>query len=166
MATKLGAAKDPKVVPLFAPAEKKESEKKWGKAVMAHGYCILPSILLQAQGRLGVNAQEMVVLLQLAEHWWRADSKVFPKKEVIAQRVGLSTRQVQRHIQRLEELKLVERKDRYRSGLRTSNEYDLAGLVAKLKAIEPDFAKGKKLKLAAGKAGGITAALAEGGEAI
>lgn len=91
---------------------------------MSHGYCIFPSILLQAQSRLGVNAQEMVVLLQLTEHWWRADSKVFPKKEVIAQRVGLSTRQVQRHIQRLEELKLVERKERYRGGLRTSNEYD------------------------------------------
>jgi DNA-binding transcriptional ArsR family regulator len=159
MATTLGAVKDMKVVPLFAPAEKKESEKKWGKAVMANGYCVLPSILLQAQGRLGVNAQEMVVLLQLVEHWWRADSKVFPKKEVIAQRVGLSARQVQRHIRQLEELKLVERKDRFRSGLRTSNEYDLSGLVAKLKAIEPDFAKAKKLKSAAAQAGGITAAM-------
>ena len=98
---------------------------------------------------------------QLAEHWWRADSKVFPKKEVIAQRVGLSTRQVQRHIQRLEELKLVERKERYRGGLRTSNEYDLSGLVEKLKAIEPDIAKAKKLADAAKKAGGLTTALAE-----
>lgn len=160
MATKSTARKDEKVVPLFAPQDKKESEKKWGKAVMEHGYCIFPSILLQAQGRLGVSAQEMVVLLQLAEHWWRADSKVFPKKEVIAERVGLSTRQVQRHIQRLEELKLVERKERFRSGLRTSNEYDLKGLVAKLKAIEPDVATAKKLKVAATKPGGLTAALA------
>lgn len=161
MAIKQAAAKDQKVVALFSEKDKKESEKKWGKAVMSHGYCIYPSILLQAQSRLGVSAQEMVVLLQLAEHWWRADSKVFPKKEVIAQRVGLSTRQVQRHIQRLEELKLVERKERYRGGLRTSNEYDLSGLVEKLKAIEPDIAKAKKLTAASKKAGGLTAALAE-----
>ncbi len=102
MATKTApaaAAKSPKVVPLFAEKD---------KTVMSHGYCIFPSILLQAQSRLGVSAQEMLVLLQLAEHWWRADGKVFPKKEVIAQRVGLSARQVQRHIQRLEELKLVK----------------------------------------------------------
>lgn len=161
MATKATAVKDNKVVPLFTQQDKKESEKKWGKAVMAHGYCIFPSILLQAQSRLGVSAQEMAVLLQLAEHWWRAESKVFPKKDVIAARVGLSTRQVQRHIQRLEELKLVQRKERYRSGLRTSNEYDLKGLVTKLGAIEPDIAKAKTLKAAATKPGGLTAALAK-----
>jgi predicted transcriptional regulator len=162
MATKTAAApKNPKVVSLFVEKDKKESEKKWGKSVMAHGYCIFPSILLQAQSRLGVSAQEMVVLLQLAEHWWRADSKVFPKKEVIAQRVGLSTRQVQRHIQRLEELKLVKREERYRGGLRTSNIYNLKGLVDKLAAIEPDIAKAKKLAEAAKKAGGLAVALAE-----
>jgi hypothetical protein len=156
------AGKDEKVVPLFAPQDKKESEKKWGKAVMAHGYCIFPAILLQAQGRLGVSAQEMVVLLQLAEHWWKAAGKVFPAKDVIAQRVGLSTKQVQRHIKRLEELKLVQRKERYKSGgSRTTNEYDLSGLVAKLKAIEPDIAQAKKLKAAATKPGGLTAALAK-----
>lgn len=156
------ASKEDRVVPLFAPQDKKESEKKWGKAVMGHGYCLFPSILLQAQGRLGVSAQEMVVLLQLAEHWWKAASKVYPSKDVIAQRVGLSAKQVQRHIRRLEELKLVQRKERYRSGgSRTTNEYDLSGLVAKLKAIEPDVAKAKKLKAAATQAGGLTAALAK-----
>lgn len=82
-----------KVVPLFDLKDQKESEKKWGKAVMSHGYCIFPSILLQAQGRLGVSAQEMVVLLQLAEHWWKFANKVYPSKDVIAQRVGLSTKQ-------------------------------------------------------------------------
>ncbi len=156
------AVKDSKVVSLFKPTDKKESEKKWGKAVMAHGYCIFPSMLLQAQGRLGVNAQEMIVLLQLAEHWWKAAGKIFPSKDVIAQRVGLSTKQVQRHIKRLEELKLVQRVERYKSGgSRTTNEYDLSGLVAKLKAIEPDIAAAKKLKAAATKPGGLTAALAK-----
>lgn len=161
MSTKTTSAKTAKVVSLFEEKDKKESEKKWGKAVMAHGYCIFPSMLLQAQSRLGVNAQEMVVLLQLVEHWWRADSKVFPKKEVIAERVGLSTRQVQRHIQRLEELKLVKREERYRGGMRTSNNYNLNGLVIKLKTtIEPEIAEAKKLAASAKKAGGLKAALA------
>ena len=162
MPTTTASKKSLNVVPLFAEKDKKESEKKWGKAVMAHGYCIFPYILPQAQSRLGVNAQEMVVLLQLVEHWWRADSKVFPKKEVIAERVGLSTRQVQRHIQRLEELKLVKREERYRGGMRTSNIYNLSGLVTKLKTtIQPEIAQAKKLAASAKKAGGLKAALVE-----
>jgi predicted transcriptional regulator len=161
MTTTSAQKKTGNVSAMFQPKDMKESEKKWGKAVMALGYCILPSILLQAQGRLSVSSQEMMVLLQLAEHWWKADSKVFPSKDVIAERVGLSTKQVQRHIKQLEELKLVRRKERYNSGgSRTSNEYDLSGLVAKLKQIEPEITKAKKLKVAATKPGGLKAALA------
>jgi predicted transcriptional regulator len=144
------------VVPLHGAKDKKESEKKWGKSVMDHGYCVLPSLLLQAQSRLAVNAQEMIVLLQLVEHWWTADGEVFPSKKVIAERVGLSTKQVQRHIARLEEAKLVLRVKRYKtSGGRTSNLYDLSGLVAKLKSIEADVAKAKKFTAAAKKPGGL-----------
>lgn len=153
------AAPAENVVP-FPSKDLKESEKKWSKAVMKHGYCIFPSILLQAQGRLGVNAQEMIVLLQLAEHWWKASGQVFPSKEVIAQRIGLSTKQVQRHVKRLEELKLVTRSPRYNSnGSQSSNLYDLQGLVDKLKSIEPDIAKVKELKAEATKAGGLKAAM-------
>jgi predicted transcriptional regulator len=162
MATSTTASATGKVVPLFAAPDKKESEKKWGKAVMDLGYCIFPAILLQAQGRLGVSAQEMIILLQLAEHWWKADSNVFPSKETIAERVGLSTKQVQRHIKSLEDLKLVKRNARFKPGRgRISNEYDLSGLVAKLKALEPEITKAKKLKAAATKPGGLTAALAK-----
>jgi DNA-binding MarR family transcriptional regulator len=154
--------KSEKVVALFAAPEKKESEKKWGKEVMALGYCIFPAILLQAQGRLGVSAQAMVVLLQLAEHWWKVDSKVFPSKETIADRVGLSTKQVQRHIKALEGKKLVRRVERYLPGRgRTTNQYDLSGLVARLKELEPEITKARKLASAATKAGGLTAAMAK-----
>lgn len=156
------ASKGQKVVPLFVESEKKESEKKWGKAVMTLGYCIFPSILLQAQGRLGLTAQEMIVLLQLAEHWWKADSQVFPSKETIAERVGLSGKQVQRHIKALELRGLLQRTARYKPGRgQLSNQYDLSGLVAKLKTLEPEITRARKLKTAATKPGGLTAALAK-----
>ncbi|MDR2330277.1 MAG: helix-turn-helix domain-containing protein [Comamonas sp.] len=151
--------KTKKVVPLFAEPDKKESEKKWGKPVMALGYCIFPSILLQAQGRLGVSAQEMVILLQLAEHWWKADGRIFPNKETIAERVGLGAKQVQRHVKALEVLGLVKRTARFKVGRgQLSNEYDLSGLVAKLKALEPEIKKGRQLKAAATRPGGLVAA--------
>lgn len=150
------------VVSLFDEKDKKESDKKWGRVVMEHGYCVLPSLLLQAQARLLVTPQEMMVLLQLVEHWWTASSDVFPSKKVIGERVGLSTKQVQRHVKRLEELKLVRRIERYKpTGGRTSNRYDLSGLVAKLKSIELDVAKAKRATAAAKKAGGLVAAKIE-----
>lgn len=86
------------VVPIKPTIEPKQSEKKWGVAVMKLGYCVLPSILLQAQARLLINAQQMMVLLQLVEHWWTADGKVYPSKETLAERIGLSSKQIQRHI--------------------------------------------------------------------
>lgn len=142
----------------FPAGDRKHSERKWGKAVMSHGYCLLPSILLQAQARLAVSAQEMMVLLQLVEHWWTPESKVYPSKETLGERIGLSEKQVQRHIRRLEEAKLVKRIERFApDGGRTSNEYDLSGLVARLKQIEPDFAAAKQAKAAAKKPGGPVA---------
>lgn len=148
------------VVPIKA-AETKESEKKWGVAVMQVGYCILPSILLRAQARLLINAQQMNVLLQLIEHWWTADGKVYPSKDTIAERVGLSSKQVQRHIKVLEEKGLVRRIPRVlKMRGKTSNEYDLSGLVAKLKTIEVDFREAKRLQKAAAAPGGLTAAKA------
>ncbi|MEO5765340.1 MAG: helix-turn-helix domain-containing protein [Casimicrobiaceae bacterium] len=157
---KSGAAA--KVVPLFAGSDAKESEKKWSRPVMDLGYCILPSILLQAQGRLNISAQTMMVMLQLVEHWWRADGKVFPSKETIGDRVNLSPKQVQRHVKILEDRKLVKRIARYRHGQgRTTNQYDLTGLVDWLKAIEPEVRKAKKVASDAKKAGGLPTALSK-----
>jgi len=130
---------------------------------MKHGACILPSILLQAQARLLINAQQMMVLLQLAEHWWKHESKVFPSKSSLAERVGLSEKQVQRHVKVLEAKKLVRRIQRTSPGKgKISNEYDLSGLVAKLQEIAKDFEKAKLLKAAAAKPGGIQDAIVNG----
>jgi predicted transcriptional regulator len=153
-------SKSAKVVPIKSAVDQKESERKWGVAVMKLGYCILPSILLQAQARLLITPQQMMVLLQLVEHWWKADNKVYPSKETLADRIGLSAKQVQRPIKALEEKKLVKRIPRTLKGRgKTSNEYDLSGLVKKLKEIEPDLTKARKLKSEAAKPGGLTAAL-------
>lgn len=148
------------VVPIKASPEQKQSEKKWGVAVMKLGYCILPSVLLQAQARLLINAQQMIVLLQLVEHWWTADGKVYPSKDTLADRIGLTPKQIQRHIKVLEQKGLVQRIPRVLKGRgKTSNEYDLSGLVKKLKDIEPDFKEAKRLKQAAARPGGLRAAM-------
>jgi predicted ArsR family transcriptional regulator len=73
-------------------------------------------------------------------NWWYADRKPWPSKKTLGERVNLSPRQVQRHLAELEKMGLVARNER-RSPLqgKLSNEYDLSGLVNRLKEIAPEF---------------------------
>jgi DNA-binding MarR family transcriptional regulator len=118
------------------------AEDKWSPQVMKHGYTPLPNLLLRAQGKLEITPVQLNVLVQLAEHWWEADKDPFPAKDRIATRMGKSPRQIQRYITQLEKRGLVKRIKRY-SGRKTqtSNAYSLEGLIAKLTAVEPEFAK-------------------------
>lgn len=116
------------------------SADKWGKKVIALGFCILPSLLLRAQRRLCLSPAQLAVLIQLADFWWDAGRKPFPKKADLAHRLGISERQVQRYIAELEQAGLVKRIERRAAHRgKISNEYDLQGLVDKLAEIEPDF---------------------------
>lgn len=125
----------------FKPAKAaKASEAKWGISVMKLGFCMVPSLLLRAQHRLGLNPTQLAVLLQLCDFWWEESRKPFPSKERLSERLGLSPRQVQRYIAELENVGLVRRVERIGShGGKLSNIYDLSGLVARLKELEPDF---------------------------
>lgn len=95
---------------------------------------------MTSQARLGLNPTQLAVLLQLADFWWDPNRKPFPKKADLAARLSLSERQVQRHIADLETAGFVQRIERtYGRRGKISNEYDLSGLVEKLKALEPQF---------------------------
>ena len=116
------------------------SEKKWGKSVIAIGFCIVPSLLLQAQRRLGLTPTQLAILMQLCDFWWDSERKPYPSKATLADRLGLSPRQVQRHVAELETAGLVQRTQRWSShGGKTTNFYDLGGLVKRLQELEPEF---------------------------
>ena len=123
-----------------ASGKTRESEKKWGRKVMALGFCVVPSLLLRAQRRLGLNPTQLAVLLQLCDYWWESKRRPFPGKKALAQRLGLGPRQVQRYIAELESVGLVQRIERKADhGGKQTNTYDLSGLVDRLKSLEPEF---------------------------
>lgn len=132
------------------PTKKKDDQRKWGKmwgkAVIDYGYVALPRLLFDAQTRLGLNATQMLILLQLANMWWDPGKNPWPSKDKLAKSLGLSSRQVQRILGDLEAAGFISRKARFRANGKgqTSNEFDLTGLVHKLKALEPEFAKARK----------------------
>ena len=121
---------------------KKESEKKWGKPVMARGFQIIPSLLLRAQADLRLGGRQLAILVHILDHWWEANRIPFPSKALIAKRMQLSERQVQRAIATMERRSLIRRVARYSAqGGQSSNYYSFAGLVAQLKALEPAYRK-------------------------
>jgi hypothetical protein len=116
------------------------SERKWGKAVLAQGFSILPSLIFKAQRRLQLKPIELAILVHLADFWWDAERKPYPSKERLSERLGIGPRQVQFWIANLEKAGLVQRTQRYAShGGKLTNEYDLSGLVERLKELEPEF---------------------------
>lgn len=129
-----------KIIALRPRSAAKASERKWGKAVMELGFCIVPSLLLRAQARLKLSPTQLAVVMHLADYWWDAERRPWPKKQTLGERLNLSARQVQRYIAELEEMGYVKRIERtapHRGKL--SNEYDLSGLVARLAELEPEF---------------------------
>lgn len=131
----------------------KASADKWGQQVIELGFCLVPSLLLRAQQRIGLNPTQLAVLLQLCDFWWDRERKPFPSKETLAQRLSLSERQVQRYIAELEQAGLVQRIERRGSnGGKLSNTYDLNGLVRRLQELEPEFRQAEETAKAARKA--------------
>lgn len=132
--------------PQKAASTLKASEKKWGVEVMkVNGFCMVPSLLFHAQQRLGINPVQLCIILHLADHWWDVDRKPYPSKSLLAERLQMSARQVQRQIAELEKAGLVKRISRtaaHRGKL--TNAYDLSGLVNRLKELEPDFREVKE----------------------
>ena len=106
----------------------------------ARGFCLFPSLLLHAQARLKLTPTHLAIIVHLADYWWDVDRKPWPSKATLAERVGLSPRQVQRQMAELERMGLVNRNERFGSHRgKLSNEYDLSGLVGRLNQLAPEF---------------------------
>lgn len=116
---------------------------KWGRAVAERGFAQIPNYLLilnqflDDENKLG--AAELNVLLQLVGAWWRKDEYPYPSLKTLAVRSGISDRQAQRAVTRLEKIGLLRRVKRKSGGLIASNAYDLTPLVRFLASVAKAF---------------------------
>jgi hypothetical protein len=115
-------------------------ETKWGSAVRSgvNGYQLLPDVLLRNQKRLGLGATDLAVLLNITLHWWESEPAKMPhpRPVTIAQRIGVSTRSVERHIARMAKLGLLRwLPPQARKDGPSIRPFDLDGLVKKLQEI-------------------------------
>jgi hypothetical protein len=109
---------------------------KWGADIIGHGFTAVPDVMLAHMGELGLTPTEFVVLLQLMRHWWMPGHWPFPSKRTIARAMGVSDKNIQKVIGRLEARGLLKRIARKRAADgNDSNVYDLSPLILKLRPI-------------------------------
>ena len=122
----------------FVMAEKVlRKSDRWGDAAMRGGFTMVPNYLVAinqfATDDRRVTPTEFFVLVAVLMSWWSGTKAPFPSKTTLSSRTGLSTRQVQRALSGLEKKRYLRRVERYTAGRgRTSNSYDLKGLVSEL----------------------------------
>jgi hypothetical protein len=109
----------------------KVNERKWTKQLMDAGWTVIPSVILDRQQALGLDAVDMNILLHLAKYWWEKDRLPFPSKKAIAERMGMSESTVQRRIASMEKGGLIKREYRFsgKHGGQRQNAYDFTGLI-------------------------------------
>ncbi len=107
--------------------------EKWGCALDA-GYQVIPSVLIQAQSRLGLDAVDCMILLNLNLHWWRKYDLPYPRPALIAKRMGVSRRTIERRLFKLQKMGWLRRlpADTDDDGQRMARRYDLSGMVRRL----------------------------------
>jgi hypothetical protein len=102
---------------------------KWqGAVTQGSGFVAVPMVLLRMQTKYGLSQTEMMVLINLLAHWWEPSRGVFPRSSIIAARLGVAKRTVQRATEKLEGMGLIER-DTDDKGRRV---FSFDGLVARL----------------------------------
>jgi hypothetical protein len=123
-------------------------DAKWGGAIGGGdtGFQAIPDVLLKCQEQLGLSCTDMVVMLNILLHWWQVEELPHPRISVIARRMGVTVRTVERSVARLEVLGLVIRGRAEKKGDGPSvRRFDPSGLVYALEE------KAEKIRAANGQ---------------
>jgi predicted transcriptional regulator len=116
---------------------------KWGEKVASRGFTQIPNYLLNinmfVDDEEKLSPTEMIVLMHLIGSWWKKNEMPFPAMSTLADRIGISQRQVQRSINSLESKGLLKREKKKVKGIIASNIYNLRPLVSTLELIADTF---------------------------
>ncbi|EEU9561225.1 helix-turn-helix domain-containing protein [Escherichia coli] len=125
----------------------KSHVSKWGSTNISPGWTIIPNILLENQSRIGLSCIDTMVLINLIMHWWEKDNHPRPSKKRIANMLGVSLKTVQRSFIHLEQAGAIKRIARFKEGkdnARTTNHYDLSGLIPLLEEFSKEYIQEKE----------------------
>jgi DNA-binding transcriptional ArsR family regulator len=112
-------------------------DEQWDMEVnRKFGLCLIPSLLLRSQQQLGLNPTQLLLLVQLCDLSSDPGQNPAPSKKTLSERLGLSERQIQRHLSKLEKVGMISRIERLGPDCGIlANAYDLSGLRMALKKL-------------------------------
>jgi hypothetical protein len=109
----------------------RRNEKKWTPTLMAAGWTVIPTVILERQQALGLDAVDINIILHLIRHWWVSDRPPYPTKKTIAECMGIDESTVRRRIAAMEKGGIIRRNARFdpKYGGQRANEYHFDGLI-------------------------------------
>jgi DNA-binding transcriptional regulator YhcF (GntR family) len=109
----------------------RRNEAKWSKPLMNAGWNAIPSIIIEKQEALGLDALDMNIIVHLSNYWWHADNLPCPSVAKIAEAIQVKPRTVQKRIKALHGLGLLTRTERRKTRFGSdTNLYGFEGLIA------------------------------------
>lgn len=120
-----------------------QADAKWTQKCGQHGYSVIPNILFYYTADLGISPAQQALLFQLVGRWWTGEGTPTISKARLAEGLGTSERQVQRHLSALKKAGLIEARFPNLPG-RHPNEYTFNGLVEKLQKISVAYGSLKR----------------------
>ena len=116
---------------------------KWGKKIADRGFTQIPNYLLYVNmfvaDEIKLSPTEMLVLIHLISSWWKKNDLPYPSMKTLSERSGISTRQVQRALNSLEEKEYIARKKRRINKAIASNAYDLSPTIEILNLVAEHY---------------------------
>lgn len=116
---------------------------KWGKKIAERGFAQIPNYLLYVNmfvsDEIKLSPTEMLVLIHLIASWWKKNDWPYPSMKTLSERSGISTRQVQRALNSLEEKEYITRKKRRLNKAIASNVYDLSPAIEILNLVADHY---------------------------
>ena len=109
--------------------------ERWGSVLKKYGrpYVPVPRFVLDNIGRLGLTPQQALLLILLMDYKYSPEREVFPLQKTLANKLGLSTRQVRTHLKKLEQNGFIEIVTHTQKSRR--NTYKLDGYLEKLERV-------------------------------
>jgi len=111
----------------------------WGDGVLDKGFTLVPNVLLENYIEIGMRDKHLVLVEQLLRFGHKT-GQCYPAQKTLANRTGYGIKTVQRLLRELKEMGFLEIYKRYikpenENPRRTSNVYDLRGLMEKLQQL-------------------------------
>lgn len=116
-----------------APTDQRVAAK-WSKPLADSGWTSFPNVIFERQQALQLKPLDINILLHLAGNWWNPGSNPYRTKKSLGLAIGVHPRTIQKRIEEMERwgyLKRIYRKAGVGDNL--PNEYDLSGLIEKVK---------------------------------